>query len=306
MSIPARTENPFGQLRAAQADNAVAQAASDQLVAEAQGRMVIAKRFPRDPIKAMDSILSACTRPTLAEGALYSYARGGQEITGASIRLAEAMAQAWGNIDFGIRELSQSNGESTVEAFAWDMETNTRQSKVFQVPHKRYTRKGEYALTDPRDIYELVANNGARRLRACILGVIPGDVQEAAVKQCEETLKATADTSPEGVEKMLVAFQAFGVTKKMIETRIQRRTDNIVPAQMIHLKKIYQSLRDGMSSVGEWFVVDDAPAQAEASSPPASATDRVKAKARKEPEPEYANEEVAEFFGGAEGAQEAE
>ncbi|MDT1904179.1 hypothetical protein FPK34_26285, partial [Acinetobacter baumannii] len=77
--------------------------------------------------------------------------------------------------------LSSENGESTVEAFAWDVETNTRQTKVFQVPHIRYTRNGSKKLTDPRDIYELVANNGARRLRACILGVIPGDVIDDAV-----------------------------------------------------------------------------------------------------------------------------
>ncbi len=72
--------------------------------------------------------------------------------------------------------------QSTVEAFAWDVEeANTRQTKVFQVRHWRHTKQGGYKLTDPRDIYELVANNGARRLRACILGVIPGDVIDAAV-----------------------------------------------------------------------------------------------------------------------------
>lgn len=245
--------NPFLQGRAQQASNAVAHSVSDQLIAEVQGRMVIAKKFPRDQVRAMDSILLACQRPTLAEGALYSYARGGQEITGASIRLAEAMAQAWGNIDFGIRELSQANGESVVEAYAWDMETNTRQSKVFQVPHKRFTKNGTKDLVDPRDIYELVANNGARRLRACILGVIPGDVQETAVRQCEDTLKSTADTSPENIKKMLAAFAAFGVTQKMIETNIQRRIDTMTPAQMVGLKKKYQSLKDGMASPGDFF-----------------------------------------------------
>ena len=42
------------------------------------------------------------------------------------------LAQNWGNIQYGIRELSSENGESTVEAFAWDVETNTRQTKVFR------------------------------------------------------------------------------------------------------------------------------------------------------------------------------
>lgn len=233
--------------------NAVAEATSAREIAEVQAAMAIAKRFPRDPREAMDRILNACTRPTLAEKALYSYSRGGSDITGPSIRLAEAMAQAWGNMDYGIRELSQEAGVSTVEAYAWDIETNTRQRKIFQVSHIRHTKKGSYALTDPRDIYENVANNGARRLRACILGVIPGDVTEAAQAQCEETLHANADTSPEGLKRVVAAFEAFGVTKEQIEKRIQSRLEAIRPAQVVHLKKVYTSLRDGMSKPEDWF-----------------------------------------------------
>lgn len=249
--------------------NAVAEATSAREIAEVQAAMAIAKRFPRDPREAMDRILNACTRPTLAEKALYSYSRGGTDITGPSIRLAEAMAQAWGNMQFGIRELSQENGTSTVEAYAWDIETNTRQSKVFQVSHIRHTRNGAKVLTDPRDIYENVANNGARRLRACILGVIPGDVTEAAQEQCEVTLNASADTSPEGLKKILAAFEAFGVTKAQIEKKIQSRMEAIRPAQVVHLKKVYTSLRDGMSKPEDWF---DPIADAVPEAPPATTT----------------------------------
>jgi hypothetical protein len=201
----------------------------------------------------MDKILNACTRQSLAESALYTYFRGGTDITGPSIRLAEAIAQAWGNLDFGIRELEQKNGASTVEAYAWDMESNTRQTKIFQVKHWRSTKKGGYQLSDPRDIYEHIANNAARRLRACILGVIPGDVVEAAVNQCNLTLKTKADVTPERIANLLEKFSAFGVTKKQIEERIQRRIDAITPALMVSLGKIYNSLKDGMSAPADWF-----------------------------------------------------
>lgn len=246
--------NPFGsQLPARAAQNAVAEAGQQREIAEVQASMVIAKRFPRNPIEAMDKILQACTRPTLADGALYSYSRGGSEITGPSIRLAEVAAQAWGNVSFGVRELEQRGGESTVEAFAWDMETNTRQVKVFQVAHERHTKRGVTRLSDPRDIYELIANQGARRLRSCILGVIPGDVIEAAVRQCEETLHANADTTPDGIKKLVDAFAKLGVSKEQIEARIQRRLESIRPAQVVQLRKIYASLNDGMSAVADWF-----------------------------------------------------
>lgn len=191
------------------------------------------------------------------------------------------MAQAWGNMAFGIRELDQRNGESTVQAFAWDVETNTRREVTFQVPHIRYTRSGSKRLEDPRDIYEMVANQGARRLRACILAVIPGDVTEAAVAQCEVTMKAKADTSPEGIAKIVSAFEQFGVTKDQIEKRIQRRIEAIQPAQVVSLKKIYASLRDGMSQPSEWFEQPEQPAAADHAG---SKTENVKDQLRKRKE----------------------
>lgn len=250
-TIP-QQENPFGQV-ARRTENAIADVEQARAVAETQGAMVIAKRFPRDPIAAMDRILNACTRPTLAEGALYTYARGGDDISGPSIRLAEALAQNWGNIQFGIRELEQRGGDSTVEAFSWDVETNTRQVKTFQVRHERHTKKGVTKLTDPRDVYELVANQGSRRLRACILGIIPGDVVEAAVRQCESTLKTKAKVTPERIQSLLEKFAEFKVTKDQIEKRIQRRIEAMTPAQVVSLGKIYNSMKDGMSEAADWF-----------------------------------------------------
>jgi hypothetical protein len=250
------TVNPFGKTEVMQlkpANQALVEVEQSRAIAEAQASIIIAKRFPRNQIECMDNILNACSRQSLAESALYSYARGGTNITGPSIRLAEAIAQSWHNISYGIRELEQREGVSTMEAFAWDMETNVKQVKIFQVAHKRYTRKGSYALEDPRDIYEMVANQGARRLRACILGVIPGDVVEAAVEQCNVTLKTKAAVTPERIQSLVEKFSEFGVTKTQIEKRIQRRIDAITPALMVSLGKIYNSLKDGMSAPVDWF-----------------------------------------------------
>lgn len=250
-TAPDRISNPFAA--STSAGNAMTEITQSREIAEIQAAMVIAKKFPRDPIAAMDRILNACTRPSLAESSLYSYNRGGSEVTGPSIRLAEAIAQNWGNIQFGIRELEQTQSDSTVEAFAFDLETNTRQVKVFQVPHIRFTKSGKKKLDDPRDIYEMVANQGARRLRACILGVIPGDVIEAARDQCEITLKAHSEATPETVKKMVDAFSAYKVTPEQIQKRLGRRLDSINAANIVQLKKIYQSLKDGMSKPEDWF-----------------------------------------------------
>jgi CMP-2-keto-3-deoxyoctulosonic acid synthetase len=231
----------------------MAQTDQNRAVAEVQAAMMIASMNPRNQRGAMDRILNACTRQSLAESAVYQFARGGANVSGASIRLAEAIAQQWGNIQFGIRELEQRSGESTVQAFAWDVETNTRREVTFHVAHELHTRKGVKKLTDPRDIYEMVANQGARRLRGCILAIIPSDVTEAAVAQCERTLVTTADVTHEAIKRLVEAFEAFGVSKEQIELRIQRRMDAVQPAQVANLRKIYASIRDGMSTADEWF-----------------------------------------------------
>lgn len=243
---------------AQQQTSALANVEGQRAIQEVQAALVIAKRFPRDEKTALDKILNACTRLGLAEQSAYSFSRGGTEITGPSIRLAEAVAQYWGNVEFGFREISRGTDEkgvgfSEVEAYAWDVETNTRRPARFNVRHWRDTKQGGYALKEERDIYELVANMAQRRVRSCLLAVIPGDIIDEAARQCEATLAAKADTSHEAVKKLLEAFEALNVTKAQIEKRIQRRLESIVPAQVISLRKIFASLRDGMSVPTEWF-----------------------------------------------------
>ena len=222
---------------------------------EVQAAMVIAKRFPRDEVEAFNRILLSCKRKSLAESAMYEYPRGGSKVTGPSIRLAEAIAQNWENIDFGITELEQKNGESQVMAYAWDLETNSRQTKIFSVPHVRSTKKGNAPLTDPRDIYEMVANQGARRLRSCILGIIPGDVVEAAVKECQKTLvlgsdKPLIDRVRDGIR---LFEEKFSVTQEMIEKYIGCKCEAFSENDMIRLNNVYRSLRDGMASREQYF-----------------------------------------------------
>ena len=70
-------------------------------VATVQGQILIAKRFPRDVDLSLQKIERACSRTRLASLAIYQYQRGGTDITGPSIRLAEAVASAWGNVKYG-------------------------------------------------------------------------------------------------------------------------------------------------------------------------------------------------------------
>lgn len=255
-------KNPFQQTAVSEAlPNTMTEVKSQREASEIQAMVFMAKQFPRNQIQAADRILNACTRQTLADSAVYSYPRGGQNVEGPSIRLAEVLAQNWGNLDFGVRELSQENGVSTVEAYAWDLETNVRQAKVFQVAHKRMAKGGTKTLTDPRDIYEMVANQGSRRLRACILSIIPGDIVEAALSQCSITQAASVGATPEEIKetirKLTATMEKFGITAENIQDRYQCRLEAIRPAQIVELRKIYTSLKDGMSKPSDWFAIQE-------------------------------------------------
>ncbi len=220
---------------------------------QVQGQILMAKRFPRNEVDAIERIKNACTRIELAEDAEYTYNRGGTDINGASIKLLEVVAQCWGNIDFGVREIDHGDGESVVESFAWDIETNTRSSKTFTVEHIRHAKGKNTALIDPRDIYEVVANNASRRLRAALETIIPRDIVEMARKACAETLKAKCDTSPAAVKKLVDAFGKRGVTKEQIEQFIGRKIEAITPALMVRLITIGNSIKDGLSDPKDWF-----------------------------------------------------
>jgi hypothetical protein len=254
-------QEALGVLAPVQGRDANESTAVSREIASIQGAIFMARKFPRDEQASKNRILAACKRPGLAFSAIYKYARGGANVEGPSIRLAETLAQAWGNIDYGIRELEQGDGESVVEAYAWDLETNTRQTKRFVVPHKRHTRNGDTALDDPRDIYEMVANNGARRLRACILGVIPSDIAEMAVEACKFTQTSNVQVNKESIDKLLVAFAEYGVTKEMIEARVMRNIDAIDAYLMNELRNIYTSLRDGIGKPSDYFDMSITPKQ---------------------------------------------
>lgn len=243
------------QFQQQQQPSVLGQSSSSREMEEVKGAIAMARTFPRNVFYAEQRILDACKRTSLAETAVYQYPRGKQKISGPSIRLAEVIAQNWGNIDFGVKELEQKEGESTVMAYAWDLETNTRQTKVFTVKHSRMANGKLNKLTDPRDIYEMVANQGSRRVRACILGVIPGDIVETAVNQCQQTLAGQSDIPLK--DRISKAFEKFKnnyrVTQEMIEDYLGYNANSFSEIDYVTLVKIYNSLKDGMSKPDDWF-----------------------------------------------------
>ena len=232
---------------------------------EVQVAMAAAKRFPRDPVTAYNHIMSDCARRSLAEKAMYEYPRGGSMITGPSIHLARALARGWGNIKSGFKVLEETPKSSVVMVYCHDLESNYYEEKIFTVQHVRETKKGGYALTDPRDIYEMVANQAARRERSCILSVIPADVVEAAVEQCKITLQDGAKMPLVDMVRHLVKNyqEQLGVTAAMLEAFIGCKKEAFSIQSVIRLKNVYNAIRDGSASVEQYFDMSMAAPQPE-------------------------------------------
>jgi hypothetical protein len=240
---------------------------TQRAIEEVRAAMIIAKSFPRNKALAYERVIATCSREDFAQSATYAFPRGGQTITGPSIRMAEELARAWGNIEFGIRELAEYENETEVEAYAWDIETNTRSKQTFRSPHERHTRQGVTKLTDPRDVYENNANLGARRMRSRILALIPPDVVDAALKQCRDTL-AGGGNKPlsEKIGGVVRGFGKLGVTVKHIETKLGHKVDEMLPDEYADLQAIFNSLKDGQSTPSDWFAVPKAQGASEAAS----------------------------------------
>jgi hypothetical protein len=223
-------------------------------VAEVQAALLIARTNPRDEFQAFSNIIKACQRVSLAEAAHYAFKRGKAVIDSPSIRLVEVVVRLWGNITYGFRELGRREGISDVEAFAWDLESNTKVTRQFQVRHIRDKTSGNVALKKERDIYELVANMAQRRVRACMTALIPGDIMEAASKECIKTL-ASSDGRPmeDRVRDMVLAFEKMGVTSQDLEKMLGHPLKVVVPAEMVRLQQVWRSIKDGIADKSEFF-----------------------------------------------------
>ena len=152
-------------------------------VAEVQAAVIVARQFPRNEALAVQKMRTAFRQQTLAARSFFRFNRGDGNVNGETIQFARELARCWGNIHHGLNELRRDDaaGESEMQAWAWDLESNERASTTFVVPHVRFTKtSGRKPLEDPRDVYENNTNNGARRLREMIFSVLPDWYREQA------------------------------------------------------------------------------------------------------------------------------
>lgn len=224
--------------------------------AEVLAAVQVAQQCPRSMQLARRTMQDSCQQLGLAEKAFYRFPRGGQTVSGPSVYLARELARCFGNVQYGIAELlrDDEHGQSEMLAFAWDVQTNTRNSSTFIVPHKRDKRGGPERLVDMRDIYENNANQGARRVREAIYAILPPWFTEEAQQICRETLKNGGGRPlAQRIDDAIGGFKKVGVSVAQLEEKLGQPASGWDAQDVAQLGVIFRSIERREVSIEDEF-----------------------------------------------------
>lgn len=253
--------------------------------AELEAMCAMARMNPRDEFKALTAMVNAAKRPAFAEAATYSFPRGGQNVTGPSVSLMRPLATYWGHVRFGVRIVDDDDEIIGIEGFAHDLQTGAyctlpdRFKKLVQRKNKA-SGKTEWMRPDERDLRELVNRRGAILVRNCVLSVIPPDIVDRVLQECEKTLNEGAagklkSTKEDTIRNLVLAWADFGVTAEDLEKYLGHPLAQLTPQEFVNFQGMYRSIRDGNTKVIDHFTREPAkPAET-----PTATIDLAKAKA---------------------------
>lgn len=253
----------------------------ERAIAEAQGQLTLAKRFPRDMNAAHAELMMACKSPAFAATAFYSKPQAGGRVEGPSIRMAEEIARVYGNIQYGNRELSRDDTKSEVEIFFWDMEKNNYVKRQKTVMHVIDTKEGPRKMRDQTQIDMKINNVASKEVRGLILAGVAKWLVADAVAECKKTIAGTNDEPLDvRVRKMTQAFAKYGVKPVHLEKYLGHTLDTVLVDELVDLQGTYNMLKDG-TPASELFgdTEDEAAATGEAAKLAATARAGAEAKA---------------------------
>lgn len=112
---------------AAQSQSMSAEALQATIKAEIDIQISTAKAYPRDLKKFLNTVRTLATVDEKTAGdCFYKLPRGGKKIEGPSIRMAEIVSYAWGNLRMTGRLTSVDQRTLTVQGICHDLETNNQ------------------------------------------------------------------------------------------------------------------------------------------------------------------------------------
>ncbi len=264
--------------------------------AEIAQQVATARQYPRSISRAVKAITSLATLDeSAAQECIYALPRGGKPIRGPSIRLAEIVAQQWGNNRIATRIVEVDRREKVIvaEAVFHDLETN---SAIRTEVRRRISDKRGQILTDDMIV---VTGNAASSIarRNAIFASVPKAVWNRAYEAAERIIKGDAKTLAERRFKSVAAFGTWGVKPEQVFAALGvAGYEEITLEQLPTLIGMFNAIKNGdetaeslfsgrQAIAGKAFDRVENPLADEAAKPEAKATAETPAEPQPEPPP---------------------
>lgn len=204
-----------------------------------------------------DAIAFATMDREIAESCLYTLpSRGQGPIEGRSVRLAEILASAWGNIRVSSRITEMGENFVTVEGIAHDLEKNYAAKTETK---RRITTKTGKRYSD--DMIIMTCNAAASiAIRNAIFKVIPAALVDPVYRAARASAVGDAKSIEIRRSKAIQKFALLGVDEKRVLGFL--RVLSVADISSDHIGILlgaYNSIRDGEVKIEELFPIEEAP-----------------------------------------------
>ena len=268
--------------------------------AEIDQQISTAHAYPRSPARARDRMISLATMDEkMSEECIYSVPRGGKQIRGPSIRLAEIVAGCWGNIRVAARVTHEDRIERYVEAEAIVHDLENNMGWIARARRRIELKKGR--KTVDLDMIQLAGGAAmAVARRNAIFAAVPKPVWARAQEAVEAVIKGDQKTLVERRDAAISYFNKAGVPIERILKALEvSHLDDITLDHLVDLSGMRSALKSGENTLDQLFPEERAPAPK-----PETLDDKLKALSRVDPQTGEIIEE-SDGAGAAEATSEA-
>lgn len=218
---------------------------------EIDGQIATAKKYPRNIQRAMDQAKSmAMMNEDIAASCCYSVPRAGKTIMGPSIRLAEIVASAWGNLRLEKRPGLIEHDFVEAEGVCWDLETNT----AIRIKKKRRITDSHGRRYSDDMIVNTINAAGSICLRDALIAVIPRAFVRTVYDAAYDLAMGTIESLGARRTKALEWYARYGVTAEKICLRMGRASiEELTLADIASLKSLGEDIKRGEITMDEAF-----------------------------------------------------
>lgn len=218
---------------------------------EVESQIDAAHKYRRSVTRFLDEAKSLATiNEETAASCIYSLPRGGKQITGPSIRMAEICASAYGNLQVGARVLDAEEREIAAQGAAWDMEKNLRCTIEVR---RRITRRDGSRYDD--DMITITGNAAASiALRNAIFRVIPRAYIDQIYNEAVKTAVGDAKSLAARRLRVLELFEKLGVSRERVFAKLEiKGVDDIDLEKLEVLIGLGTAIKDGSQNLDVVF-----------------------------------------------------